>query len=253
MVYRKEIQQFADMILSTDKIVAFTGAGISAESGIPTFRGEDGVWKKYDPEKVASINSFYENPANYWEFAREFESKFLDVKPSPAHLAIGQLERMGRLLGVITQNVDGLHQKAGNTNVVELHGNTSVVKCLDCGKEYRREDVFQMLNDAIPPVCECGSVYLKPDAIFFGEPLPQKALNQAIELAGKCDLMIVVGSSLVVYPAAEIPLIAKRSGASMVLINLDATPYDDIFDLRFYSRASDVLPDVVEMVDRKGL
>ncbi len=241
------------MILSTDKIVAFTGAGISAESGIPTFRGEDGIWKKYDPEKVASINSFYENPANYWKFARDFESKFLDVKPSPAHISIGKLERMNRLLGVITQNVDGLHQKAGNTTVIELHGNTGVVRCLDCGREYRREDVFRMLDEKLPPECECGSKYLKPDAVFFGEPLPQDALSQAIELAGKCDLMIVIGSSLVVYPAAEIPLIAKRSGARMVLINLEPTPYDDIFDLRFYSKASDVLPDVVEMVEKRDL
>ena len=250
-MYQRELEQFVEMILSTDKIVAFTGAGISAESGIPTFRGKGGIWEKYDPDKVASINSFYEDPRNYWEFARDFESKFFNVKPSPAHMAIGKLEKMKRLLGVITQNVDGLHQKAGNTRVIELHGNTSIIECLDCGKRYDREEVFRRLETELPPRCDCGSIYLKPKAVFFGEPLPQTALSEAIELARRCELMIVVGSSLVVYPAAEIPLIAKTSGSKLVLINLESTPYDDIFDLKFYSRASDILPEVVEKVEKQ--
>jgi NAD-dependent deacetylase len=248
MVYQQEMKRLVELITSSNTIVAFTGAGISAESGIPTFRGKGGVWEKYDPEKVASIWSFLENPANYWEFARDFEARFFNVEPSPGHLALGELEKIGRLEAVITQNVDGLHQKAGNTRVIELHGNTAVIRCLDCGKEYTREDVFERLEIELPPRCDCGGNKLKPDAVFFGEPLPEKPLSEAMDLARKSDLMLVVGTSLVVYPAAEIPLIARSHGCHLVLINLEQTPVDDIFDIKFYTRASEVLPSVVEEV-----
>jgi len=224
------------------RVVAFTGAGISAESGIPTYRGDDGVWNKYDPAKYAEISNFLADPSYYWSFFREVRYPVLrDARPNPAHLALARLEQEGRLSAVITQNIDGLHQEAGSKRVLELHGNTRRISCLGCGIGYSLEEVHARLEETFPPDCPgCGGV-LKPEVVFFGESLPTETLDDAVEETKNCDLFLVVGSSLVVQPAASLPPLAVENGAKLVIINRDPTPLDDAAHLVLHEKASEVL------------
>ncbi|MEM0350679.1 MAG: NAD-dependent protein deacetylase [Archaeoglobaceae archaeon] len=248
MIERDRIEEAGRIIAGAKYAVVFTGAGVSAESGIPTFRGEDGLWKKYDPEEVASIWGFRRNPRAFWEFSFELRSK-LFAEPNPAHYAIAELEKMGIVKAVITQNIDMLHQKAGSKKVLELHGSTAKIDCLDCGKEYDWGDFIENFEKREIPRCKvCGSLYVKPRVVLFGEPLPKDVLEQAIEESRMADVFIVVGSSLVVYPAAELPYIAKSCGAKMILINAEPTVADHIFDIRIYGKAGEILPRIVEVV-----
>ncbi len=243
-----DIERAAEIIAKAKHAVVFTGAGISAESGIPTFRGEDGLWRKYDPEEVASITGFRRNPKAFWEFSMELKDK-LFADPNPGHYAIAELERMGIVRAVITQNIDRLHQKAGSRRVLELHGSMEKLDCLDCGKEYSWNDFLEEFERGEVPRCrECGSWYIKPRVVLFGEQLPQRTLFEAMEESRKCDVFIVVGSSLVVYPAAEMPYIAKSAGAKMILVNADPTVADRIFDVTIYGKAGEILPKIVERV-----
>ncbi|ADB57859.1 NAD-dependent protein deacetylase [Archaeoglobus profundus] len=241
------IDNIARLLKNSKHAVVFTGAGISAESGIPTFRGANGLWSKYDPEEVASIYGFMRNPRAFWAFAKELIVK-TKAKPNAGHYAIAELERMGIVKAVITQNIDMLHQKAGSRRVLELHGSLKYVDCLKCGKTYEWEEIISKIDDI---KCEnCGSLYLKPRIVFFGEQLPRDVLNEAIEEAKKSDLFIVVGSSLQVYPAASLPFIAKESGAKLVLINKDPTDKDWLFDIVVYGKAGEILPKIVEKVKK---
>jgi NAD-dependent deacetylase len=230
------------LITNARHLVVFTGAGISAESGIPTYRGDDGLWNKYDPAKFANINHFYKDPAYYWNFFKEVRYPVIhNARPNNAHTALVRLERDGVLQTIITQNIDGLHQAAGSRNVLELHGNTRRIVCLKCGQYHTMEDVYQLLVTQLPPQCPaCGGI-LKPDVVFFGESLPADVLGQAISESRSCDLFMVVGSSLVVQPAAALPVTARQNGASVVIINRDSTPLDQMADLVFRTSASEVL------------
>ncbi len=243
------IEKLRQMIGRSRRIVAFTGAGISAESGIPTYRGAGGVWNKYDPDKYANVNYFFKDPSYYWSFFRDVRYPVLKAaKPNQGHIALARLEDKGALNAVITQNIDGLHQVAGSKNVLELHGNTRRIACLNCGVEYGIEDVRQQLEAELPPACRsCGGM-LKPDVVMFGETLPQDILNRAAEEAGSCDLMLSIGSSLVVQPAASMPVIAKRSGAALVIVNKDPTPLDSMADLVLRENSSEVLSGAVKEV-----
>lgn len=242
------IKLAAEILAKSKNAVVFTGAGISAESGIPTFRGEDGLWKKYDPEEVASIQGFRRNPRAFWEFSMELTKK-TQAEPNPAHYAIAELERMGIVKAVITQNIDMLHQKAGSKKVYELHGSIERLKCLDCRKEYQWEDFIDLLQNGEIPKCKaCGSWYVKPNVVLFGEALPHNVLYQAIEESRRADAFLVVGSSLVVYPAAELPYIAKSSGAKMIMVNDESTIADHIFDVVIHGKAGKILPKIVEEV-----
>lgn len=246
------IEEVAKVLAKARHAVVFTGAGVSAESGIPTFRGANGLWEKYDAEEVASIQGFMRNPKAFWEFAEELIIKS-EAKPNPAHYAIAELERLGIVKAVITQNIDMLHQKAGSKEVIELHGSLSKVKCLSCGREYDWEEiaseiskVSKMAGVSKAPQCECGSYYLKPEIVFFGEALPADAMKKAIEHASSCDVFMVVGSSLVVYPAAYLPFIAKDAGAKLVIINAEPTHADSHFDYVLHGKAGKILPEVVK-------
>ena len=216
-------------------MVVFTGAGISTESGIPDFRGPDGLWTKVDPEDF-TIDRFLrsaETRKKVWYLFVEGGS-MLNAEPNRAHLAIAELEKMNKLSSVITQNIDNLHQKAGNNpkKVHELHGNMQWLICLDCGTRYPVEEMRQKHPSPDHfPVCEKCQGILKPDVVFFGEMLPQNTLMSAERESEQCDLFIVIGSSLVVYPAAYMPLYAKRSGAKIVIINMGDTGQDDIADV----------------------
>ncbi len=240
----EEIFQIVDLLNRSNCAVALTGAGVSTASGIPDFRGPQGLWRKVDPSKF-EITYFYENPDEVWSL---FLSTFLiqrDVEPNPAHRALAELESMGKLCAVITQNIDGLHQKAGSRRVIELHGSLRYAVCTKCGMKYPLAEVVREYRDKAPRCKICGGV-LKPDVVFFGEPLPQEALNEAVMLAELSDLFMVVGSSLAVAPANRLPLIAKRRGAKLIIINGGPTELDDIADIVIEGRVEEVLPKIVE-------
>lgn len=239
------ISKLKKFVSTSDQIVAFTGAGFSAESGISTFRGAGGLWSKYDPSIYADVNRFRDDPSYYWSFFRDERYPVIKkAKPNDGHFALVELEKRGKLYRVITQNIDGLHQVAGSSDVIELHGNTRKVNCLNCEKTYTMDEAYKILQKELPPMCSCGGV-LKPGTILFGEPLPQVALDMAMLASKNCDMFLVLGSSLVVYPAASMPKIAKRNGATLVIINIDPTPLDDTADLVINGSASKVLSKLI--------
>lgn len=241
------IKAVVSELRNSHHLVAFTGAGISAESGIPTYRGEGGLWTKYDPSKYASIESFIEDPSYYWNFFREVRyATLMKAKPNRAHLALAELEERGILKAVITQNIDGLHQEAGSTNVIELHGTTRIIHCLDCPQEYSIEEVFSIVQAEIPPRCRKCKGLLRPAVVFFGETLNPYVLDLAYEETEKSDFFLAAGSSLVVYPAADIPLRAKQQGATLVIVNKDPTPLDSFADYVINDEAGKVLPQIVQ-------
>lgn len=246
------IEEASDLLASARNIVAFTGAGHSTESGIPDFRGRDGIWTKYDPNDF-TYQKFLNDPEarkRIWRGMSMF-GKVGQVEPNPGHYALAELDGLGKLDCVITQNIDGLHQKAGvpEKKVIELHGTTRYVKCLSCGKRYPSEEIAKKLEEGMEdPVCDdCGGM-LKPAAVFFGEPMPMRETAEAQRRSQGCDLMMVLGSSLVVYPAAYMPAYAVESGAKLVIVNLDPTPMDEYAQVCIYEMVGQVLPRIVEGV-----
>lgn len=239
-----QLAQASELVARARRMVAFTGAGISAESGIPTYRdSQDAIWKKYDSQTIAHIDHFRRDPRNYWRFFLEARYRAMSsAVPNPGHLALAAMEQIQRLRCVITQNIDGLHQQAGSRNVIELHGNTRRIDCLDCGERHGFEEVYEILQIRNPPPCRACGGMLKPDVVFFGEALPAAALREAARVAGECDLLIAIGSSLVVYPAATLPEQAKQSGANLIIVNLTPTDYDAIADVVLPGTAGAVLP-----------
>ncbi len=233
----------AEIVLAGKKTIALTGAGISVASGIPAFRGMGGLWEKYDPEEYATIEAFHKDPAKVWQMLKEFKEVIEKARPNPAHLALAKLEQLGYLRAIITQNVDGLHQEAGNTNVIEFHGNNRQVVCLKCGSKYPSKN---LVLEKLPPSCACGGV-LKPDAVFFGEPIPWEALSRSHSEAQSCHVVLVIGTSAVVEPAASIPYIARRAGAKIIEVNPERALSADIF-LR--GPAEEIMPMLVEEVAR---
>ncbi|MBI5968226.1 MAG: NAD-dependent deacylase, partial [Deltaproteobacteria bacterium] len=192
---------------------------ISVESGIPDFRGPSGLWSKYDPMEYATIEAFLADPKKVWAMLQEMGELVENSEPNPAHLALAKLEEMGLLSSVVTQNIDNLHQAAGSKRVIEFHGNGKKLVCMTCHRLYDRQEVKMEL---LPPRCTCKGV-LKPNVVFFGEPIPWGAHMEAREEAGSSDLMLVIGTSAVVSPACDLPVIAKRAGATIVEVNLEET------------------------------
>jgi NAD-dependent deacetylase len=213
------IRKTAQTIRRAKKVVAFTGAGISVESGIPDFRGPSGLWEKYDPTEYATIEAFHANPRKVWNMLKEMALLLERSRPNPAHRALARLEEMGILSSVITQNIDYLHQEAGSKRVIEFHGSSKNLVCILCGQYYDRGKVRL---EVLPPRCSCSGV-LKPNFVFFGEPIPWGAQLEAKEEASSCEVMLVVGTSAVVSPACDLPIIAKKSGATIVEINIEET------------------------------
>ena len=244
------IQSAADLLAGARHGLALTGAGVSAESGIPTFRGEGGLWTKYDPVKVSSIESFLADPAAYWRVSRERGAAALAARPNAGHIALAELEAAGRIDAVVTQNTDGLHRDAGSKRLIELHGSGRTVECLDCGREESRADVQARLGGEMPPRCRhCGGMRLKPTVVLFGEAMPPDAIGEAFELASRADVMLVVGTSLVVFPAADVPLAAVRAGARMIVVNAEPTPFDGLAEVVIHGRSGEVLPEIVSVID----
>jgi NAD-dependent deacetylase len=237
----------AKIIDESKKIVVFTGAGMSTESSIPDFRGPEGLWTKFDPMKVASIDAFRSDPKAWWKWISSLGSDVLDATPNKGHLALAELERLGKVDCVITQNIDGLHQKAGNKCVLELHGSVATAKCTQCRASYPRDYVMDLIkNGEIPPRCDVCSGILKLDVVLFGEPLPQIIFQEATERSNDCDAMLIAGSSLVVYPAAVLPKLAKDHGAKIILTNLEPTDFDGECDIVLRGKIGEILPKLVE-------
>jgi len=242
----EKASELKKIIATSDQIVVFTGAGFSAESGISTFRGAGGLWSKYDPYIYANIDVFMQDSTYYWNFFKDERYPVIKkAKPNDGHYVLVELEKIGKLYRVITQNIDGLHQEAGSSNVIELHGTTRKINCMNCDKKYTMDEAYNLLQKELPPKCTCGG-NLKPGTVLFGEPLPQVALEMAKLAAKNCDLFLVLGSSLVVYPAASMPRIAKKNGASLVIINIDPTPFDEVADLVINESASKILSAVID-------
>ncbi|AEA13020.1 NAD-dependent deacetylase [Thermoproteus uzoniensis 768-20] len=240
------MEEVARALANSRFAVAFTGAGISAESGVPTFRGPGGLWERYRPEDLATPEAFWKDPVLVWRWYRWRQELIYNAAPNPAHLALAELESLGVLKAVITQNVDGLHKRAGSRRVVELHGNIWRARCTSCGRELPIEKPV----DEIPPRCpHCGGL-LRPAVVWFGEPLPRDAWEEALLLASSADFMLVVGTSGVVYPAAYIPRIAKRNGAVVAVVDPGETALDDIADFKIRGRAAEILPRLAAEVRR---
>jgi NAD-dependent deacetylase len=230
------LQIVADWIAQSQRLVIFVGAGLSTESGVPDFRSPGGVWDRYDPEDF-DFGNFLANERSremYWRMATEMYEAMRDAEPNDGHRAIAELERMGKLDCLITQNIDGLHRKAGNSDarVLELHGTAMHVTCLDCGRRFDRDEIQERIaNGEKAPRCAfCGGL-LKPSTISFGQSMPEKETSEAYARSASADLFIVIGSSLTVHPAASMPVIAKRNGAKLVIVNRDATSTDSLADL----------------------
>lgn len=227
----KDIKKGAEFIENARNIMVFSGAGLSTESGIPDFRSPGGVWDRYDPSDFDFQNIISDEKIRqkYWQMSTEFYESMRDAKPNKAHIALKKLEDKGKLLAIVTQNIDNLHQKAGNSieRIIELHGNAFSVSCLECGKRYARDQIQERIRNGVKiPYCDDCSGILKPDTISFGQTMPEDKMTRAFICAGECDLCMVLGSSLVVYPAASVPDYALKSGATIMIINRDKTPLD---------------------------
>ena len=249
----EEIEQLAQLIIESKKVVVFTGAGISTESGIPDFRSPGGLWSRYNPEEF-TIQKFLSSPAarrTHWQMLTE-SGLIADAEPNLAHYAIADLHQMDKLDCVITQNVDNLHQKAGvpGEKVFELHGNMKRVICMNCHKRFPLPEILKgMAEEKIEvPDCPACNGILKPDAVFFGEALPQDTLMEATRRSQNCDLFIVVGSTLVIHPAALMPSYAQQSGASLSIVNLSSTPMDCYAKVLICGKAGETMSEVVKKV-----
>ncbi|HID55987.1 TPA: NAD-dependent protein deacylase [Candidatus Poribacteria bacterium] len=228
---RKYVEETLRELREAESAVVLTGAGVSTASGIPDFRGPGGIYSMVSPD-IFEIDSFMSHPERYYRIEREILGGSFDAEPNEAHILIAELERMGLIEAVITQNIDGLHQKAGSLKVIELHGNISTGSCLRCGRRFERGEINEMLREMDVPRCGCGGV-IKPDVIFFGEMLPPGALNEGMRLAAESDLMLVMGSSLVVYPAATLPSITVRNGGKLIIVNKGKTALDHLAYRRY--------------------
>ena len=251
-----QIDAISDIVAQSKKIVVFTGAGISTESGISDFRSPGGIWDRYDPDEFTyqKFLSSETSREKYWEFTKSFWPTLAKAKPNQGHYAIAELYYMDKLDCVITQNVDGLHQQSGipEEKVIELHGTARWVNCLDCGERYPRQEIQDRVDsgEKVPRCHDCSGI-LKPATISFGQAMPERETREAEARSAACDLFLVAGSSLVVYPAAQMPLVAKSSGARLVIINMTATPHDHYADIVVYEKTGQVLPQVVEQAKAK--
>lgn len=229
--------------MNRGRCVVLTGAGISAESGIPTFRSKGGLWNEYDPTVYASLSTFEKDPSKYWSIRGDFIRDYDEYRPNEAHYSLARLEERGIVKSVITQNIDGLHRKAGSKNVIEIHGSLREIYCRDCNREY----IAPEIPEGDVPRCSCGGV-LKPNTVLFGEPLPEGALYNAQKESENCGSMLVIGTSATVYPAAQMPLTAGGQGAKIIEINIEKSfPNADLF---ICEKAGTALPELEKEIGK---
>ena len=242
-----DINYVTDLIINSRYIIVFTGAGISAESGIPTFRGKGGLWERYDPAKYATITALRKNPDKVWKLYKELFYLIKNSKPNPAHYAVSRLEELNIVKSVITQNVDDLHEKAGSKNVIKLHGSYDELRCEKCGHIMKINDID---FDSIPICPICGNT-MRPNVVFFGESLPAAELELAFKEASKADLVMAIGTSGVVVPAAYIPWIVKNNNGRVIEINFEPSAITNMADASLFGKAGEILPKISELIEKK--
>ncbi len=250
--FEDQLEQAAQVVAESSYLIALVGAGLSKESGIPTFRGGDGLWDKHGEPPMDGYQRFLADPAAWWaerlsqqqrggELARAIEG----AKPNPGHFALAQMERLGYLKHIITQNIDNLHQEAGSAAITEIHGNRTKMRCIGCGRRWKREE---FVTDEVPPRCpDCGDL-VKGDTVMFGEPIPKDALESCYREAQRADAVLLIGTSAVVYPAAEFPVIVYRSGGKLVEVNPQETPLSDLCSAVLRAPSGQALPKLLERV-----
>jgi len=247
--YSGRIERVSALLGKATRVVAFTGAGISTESGISDFRSPGGIWERYRMVTYQEFIASREARIGYWRMKHELFRELKDARPNRAHLALAEMERMGRLHCLVTQNIDGLHQDAGNSPeaVIELHGTNRRAVCLGCGRTWPIEEIHATIADAgFDPRCdECGGL-IKPATVSFGQAMPEEEMMRAVHCARECDLFFMIGSSLQVEPAASIPRVAHEAGARLVYINRTETPSDHLATVIFRESAGEVMGDIVE-------
>jgi NAD-dependent deacetylase len=242
-------ESLKERVKTAKNVAVLTGAGISQESGIHTFRGADGLWKKFRPEELANFDAFIKRPEIVWEWYNYRKELIQNVEPNPGHFALVELERIFPIFYIITQNIDDLHKRAGSSNIIELHGNIYRNYCIDCGKRYdgQLELRSHIIKGNAIPKCDCGGV-IRPDVVWFGEMLPENSVEKAFEVARGADIFFSIGTSAIVYPAAYIPRTAKSYGAFLVEVNVDWTDLSTSADYILKGKSGEVLPDLVEWI-----
>ena len=227
-------------------VLVLTGAGISVPSGIPDFRSPGGLWERFKPEEVATLQALRSHPEKVWEFLLEADNMFDSAKPNPAHEALAAIESAGHVTAVVTQNIDGLHQRAGSRNVIEFHGSGRRYYCMGCKKDYPAEQIKNLTPADIPLRCDaCGDV-VRPDFVFFNEQIPVDAMKDAFNLADRADLIVIVGTSGEVAPANSLPLHVKRNGGKVIEINRGFSNFGNVTDIRVIASAEEALPVISE-------
>jgi NAD-dependent deacetylase len=247
-----KIALVAQKLVKGGRNLVFTGAGISTESGISDFRSKGGIWEKYRPVYFDEFMSSKDARIEYWKRHRALYPDLKKAKPNPAHMVVAELHELGLLEAVITQNIDGLHQESGilEENVIELHGNTRRVRCMSCGKTAPLHEIHRRIEKGdLAPECECGG-YLKSDTISFGQAMPEGEMERATELSRTSEFFMVVGSTLLVHPAAAMPGHAKENGSFLVIVNLSETPYDNVSDVLIRGKAGEILPEILKEARR---
>lgn len=239
-----KIAHAAHVLSSARNAVALTGAGISRPSGIPDFRSAGGLWERDDPLEVASLRTFHTNPQRFYDWLRPLLQVSIAAQPNPAHQALAELEHLGILKAVATQNIDGLHQRAGSHEVYELHGHMRTATCFRCGRQLSAEPLVEQILAGLPPTCECGGTF-KPDIVLFDEFLPVDQFQLAQRAIELCDVLLVVGTSLEVYPVADLPLIALKQGARLIIINMAETYVDGYADVVLHEDVAAALPAIL--------
>jgi NAD-dependent deacetylase len=250
MVNEQKIQNAAKLILNSKHAIALTGAGVSTPSGIPDFRSPgSGLWEKVDPMAVASIWEFVKHPQGFYDWLRPLAKLTVAAQPNPAHVALAELEALGRLRAIITQNIDNLHQRAGSRRVLEVHGHMREATCIRCYHQMPAQPLIEkFLDDGLAPICPvCGGA-MKPNVVLYGEVPPVNVMHEAEQESKKCDVMLIAGSSLEVVPAADLPLVAKRRGAQLIIVNNTPTPVDAHAALVLREDVAIALPRIAEQV-----
>jgi NAD-dependent deacetylase len=249
---KEKIKKAAEMLLNSTNAIVLTGAGVSTESGIPDFRGESGIWEKYKPEIYGDIQSFLKDPSKFWKMAEDIAPTLFSAKPNPGHDALAELEKMKLIKAIITQNVDGLHQKAGAIIVYEVHGNIDRFSCLGCNASYSKDNVLTKLKKekASPPSCDYCAAPLKPSAVLFGENLPNFEKYMSIDLAKKTDVMLIAGSSLTVSPICDLPVYTLSTGGKLIIVNDQPTHLDEKADIVINNKTGIILPLIVSEIKK---
>ena len=247
-----KIRKSAELLLNSKSAIALTGAGVSTESGIPDFRGDNGIWDKYKPEIYANINSFIKNPQKFWQMAEKVAPKLFTAKPNPGHIALAELENMDILKAIITQNIDELHQKAGAVLVYEVHGNINRFNCFGCRASYTKKQVLHKLKKekSYPPKCDICAAPLKPSVVLFGESLPTFEIYQSQALSQKADVMLIAGSSLSVAPVCDLPAYTLREGGKLIIVNDRPTHLDEKADIVIHHKTGTILPLILQEIKK---